>query len=523
VPEGPSAESASIAHHYSRAARREDVQRAVHFYELAASWSTARGAFEDAPDFVDRALELLDQTRPDASLRKCRLMLQLGDALTNAGERERAREVLLNAAQIAEQRDLRQEIVAAALRFAPDFLAIESGVYDFELVDLIERAIVALGDSAPALRARLLARLAIALQWNRDQAPRRRDLWDEARLIASAVDDIETKEFVTTVGSLMDFDSLRSFSSSGTEPQPLFQQRNRAVSASLELLRGLARITSLIIRGHIDKADEEILLFAELAERSKHPQARWYVELMRATRAQMDGRFDEAHERGLRFLELGRRYADRNAIHSYEAQQVMRAFDVGAIEAYEARMRAMVAAFPRMVAWRAGLALLLLELNRVEEARSELTRVVGAGALTGLSPNEWYVTTAALALTCGRIGDRALAAETYSLLLPHADELVVFGYCTYCLGSTHRLLATLASHMGQWEVASSHFDSAIARNLAAGSRVSNARVHYERALMLRAAGRESEALRAAGQAERIAVEFGMVRLAGQCCALVELD
>ena len=54
----------------------------------------ARGAFEAAPEYLDRALSLLDATRSVTPTQRCRLLLKLGDALTNAGARNRAREVL---------------------------------------------------------------------------------------------------------------------------------------------------------------------------------------------------------------------------------------------------------------------------------------------------------------------------------------------------------------------------------------------------------------------------------------------
>lgn len=506
-PDQPSAESASIAHHYSQSSRRDDVARSVHFYEMAASWSSARGAFEAAPAYLDRALALLDDTQPSARADRCRLLLELGDALTNAGERDRAREVLQASAEIAQHQGLREQMASAALRFAPDFLAIETGVYDPDLVQLLERAIATLGESAAPVRAKLLARLAIALQWHRGQELRIKALCDEAVAIASRSEDPEARQYVQTVESLLNFSLVHP------ERQLQLVPNQSGSNSSLELLQGLSRVTSLLILGRIIEADEEILRFAELVERSRHPQSRWYVDLMRATRAQMEGRYEQAAHLASSFLALGKKYGDRNAVHSFEAQRVMQAFDFGGIESYEPRVRAMVEAFPRMVAWRAGLALVLIELNRIEEARSQLHRVIAAGPVASLPPSEWYVTAATLALACGALGESTLAARLYADLLPHADQFVVFGYCTYCLGSTQRLLAALASGMGRWDAAKSHFEAAIARNSAIGALACNAPIYFEYARMLRAAGRESDAITWSRRAAKVALQFGMVRLA----------
>lgn len=508
-PHQPSAEAASIAHHYAQASARSARARSAHYYEMAASWATACGAFEDAPDHLDRALQQLGEVAPLDLSGRCRLMLQLGDALTNVGARDRAREVLQAAVEIAHRADLSDEIAIAALRFAPDLLAIETGVYDPDLVRLLEGAISAQGESETPLRARLLARLANALQWNRDQEARGKALCEEAVAIAARAGDAETRQYVDTVEALINFSLVHPERQLARVPNP------SGSSASLELLQRLLRVTSLLLLGRVVEADAEILCFSELVAQSRHPQARWYVDLLRATRALMEGRYEEATESTSRYLVLGEKYGDRNAAQSHYAQSLMRAFDFGGLEIHELRTRSIVEAFPRMVAWRAALALVLTELDRVEDARLELHRVIDSRPLETSRPNEWYGTATALALTCGTVNEPEIAEKLYATLLPHAEQLVVFGYSSYCVGSAQRLLAALASGMGQWNLAASHFDAAESMNAAIGAHACNVRVYFERARMLRAAGQRSEGMRWAGRAAEVAAEFGMTRLAAR--------
>jgi DNA-binding winged helix-turn-helix (wHTH) protein/tetratricopeptide (TPR) repeat protein len=418
-----SAESASIAHHYAQSVVPGDVERAAHFYELAATWSIARGAFEDAPVHLERALALLDRSRAATAPRRCRLLLQLGDALANAGQRDRARHVLRDAAEIARREGLQEEIATAALRFAPDLLAIETGVYDPELVQLLEDALESVGTASTVLRAKLLARLAVALQWNRNEEDRRRTLSEEAVQLAMQLDDPEATQYVNV---------LINFSLTQPERQLGSIGSCGSLSASLELLQRLVRVTALLVLGRVRDADREILDYSELVERARHPQARWYADLMRATRALMEGRHEQGEQLALRFLSLGMKHGDRNALHSYEAQRVMRAFEVGGIEVYEPRVRAMVETFPRMVAWRGGLTLVLLELGRLDEARSELYRVAEDYCSAKLPLSEWYVTAAALALTSSALGEAEIAERVYSDLLPHAAAAHP---CTWRTGS----------------------------------------------------------------------------------------
>jgi predicted ATPase len=513
--EHPSAESAALAHHYSHSSNHADIAKAVGFFEMAAQWATARGAFEDTCAYLDQALALLDDSKADALSNRCRLLLQLGDALANAGVRDRARETLQAAAKIARHRSLHEQLATAALRYAPDFLAIETGIYDPDLVDLLEEALASLGDSATALRARLLARLAIALQWNHEQEQRSKVLCAEAKVLAGHVDDVESKEYIRTVEALINFSLIA--------PEDLLRlvDGQQAVSPSLELLQRVLRVTALIIAGRITDADLEIAKFSELVARSRHPQARWYVDLLKSTRALMEGRYGDADASSAAYLALGEKYGDRNASQSYAAQSVMRAFDFGDLDLHEHRIRKLAEMFPRMMAWRAAHALILAELNRVDESRAALRAVVDCSALEHSRPNEWYGTATCLALTCGIVGDRAIASKLYAELLPYRHQFVVFGYCSYCLGSTHRLLGALATGMREWDVATSHFEAALSRNSAIGAWACNARVHYEYARMLITAGKRLESGIQATRTLDLTVRFGMTLLATKANALLK--
>ena len=504
VPDEPSEQSASIAHHYAHSSIPGDVAKAAHFYEMAASWSSARGAFEAAPEYLERALALMDPTDPRALTQRCRLLLRLGDALGDAGARDRAREVLQKAAALARRAGLREELATAALRFAPDLLALESGCIDPDLVQLLEEAIAGLGEERTALRASLLARLAIAHQWNDEQPTRSKSLCSDALEISAEVEDCAAAEYIHTASALV------NFSLANPERQILTVSRR---NSPVEILQRVLRVTSLMLLGRIVEVDAEIGRFADLVEHSRQPQIRWYVDLMRATRAQMEGRFDEASRLADKYLAMGSRFGDRNALQSFALQRMMAAFDTGRDGIEESSVREMVAAFPNMLGWRAGLALYLTECGRLDEARQELHRAIDAGALEHARPTEWYATFGALALSCGVLGEVKIASKLYASLFPKADQLAVVGYGSYCVGSTHRLLAALASALEQYHSARAHFDAAIAKNAASGAPACNGRVSFEYARMLFALGDRKTAIEVANHAIAIARAFKMTRLA----------
>jgi DNA-binding winged helix-turn-helix (wHTH) protein/tetratricopeptide (TPR) repeat protein len=503
VPPEPGPECASIAYHHAHAATAGCIARSAHYYELAARWSSARGAFEDAVACLDRALALLEDAAPLAQVQRCRLLLHLGDALTNVGSRERARTVLRSAADIARRSGLREEAATAALRFAPDLLAIETGVFDPELVRILEEAIGLLGRELSPVRARLLARLAIAHQWDREQPDRSRRLCENAVRIASEARDADASEYVRTATSLIHF----SLDPSERQVAPISVR-----DPSLEILQRVLRATSLLLLGKVDDIDAEIQRFSHLVDRSKNPQGRWYVDLMKSTRALMEGRFQDAARLAAGYFALGARIGDRNALHSFAVQTLMASFDVGGVEAHEPLLRDLVSSFPNIVGWRSGLVLFLAEVGRCEEARRLLSQVVADGDLQRAMPNEWYGVYAGLSLASGELDHQDAAAILYTALRPLAANLFVVGYSSYCGGSTHRLLAVLASVMREWDLARTHFEEAISRNASIGANACNGRVYFEYARMLFAAGDSTEAARRARQAEEIGLRFGMSRL-----------
>ena len=241
--EAPSADSALLAHHYANSPKQEDGKRAIRAYEMAARWCIARGAFDNAPEHLERALTMLTASVSSTDSDKCHLLIQLGEALMNAGARERARECLLTAAEIATRQKLSDGMAAAALRFAPDFLAIETGVYDSQLVGLLEEALVSLGDAPTPMRAQLLARLGIALQWNPVEEPRSLSICDEAVMVATQCDDPGTRHYADLAQMVIRFslvDPKRQLRLVPTIPR---------TTASLDLLERLLRITSLVLRG----------------------------------------------------------------------------------------------------------------------------------------------------------------------------------------------------------------------------------------------------------------------------------
>jgi hypothetical protein len=399
-------------------------------------------------------------------------------------------------------------VAAAALRYAPDFLAIETGIYDWEQVAIIENAIAAIGENNQRIRAQLLARLAVALHWSDEANDRRRDLIVEATSLARDVDDDDVRGFVETAGALAEF--------SIEEPERLLSQSNRESAGDeplVLLMRRLIRITAFWLLGRMGSVRDEIEEFGAAARRLRQPQAVWYEMLLRATLAQMEGQFARASLLAQQFLQRGEFAGDRNARESFMLQSFMSSVDLGKVEGFEGGVRGMVDAFPRVVGWRAGLLLFLAETQRFAEANDLLDELVAGGALQRRKRNEWYALIGAMAIGAARAGSARHAERIYELLSPHQNQLAVVGYGSFCWGSTEQLLALSAMAAREHSLAEVHFLKAIEANRIAGAVPAVARSHGDLVECLMRQGRRAEALDHAQLCLRISRRLGMERVA----------
>ena len=75
--------------------------RAIRHYVLASRWDCGRAAFDTAGSLVSRAIKLAERLCPGDGDLKCELLLEQGVVHALAGERERARSSLIEAANLS--------------------------------------------------------------------------------------------------------------------------------------------------------------------------------------------------------------------------------------------------------------------------------------------------------------------------------------------------------------------------------------------------------------------------------------
>jgi len=507
--DGPGPQCAALAHHFYQAAAIGEGERALEYGVRAGEWACERAAFEEAPPHFERALEALGLIAPGNEGRRCELLLALGDAQTKAGDRETARKTLSSAARLAKKVGLPDKLATAALRFAPDFLAIETGIYDPALVDLLEEALAALDPSDSAVRARLLARLAVALHWADDSEERRRQLCEEALGMAERLGDPGTLAYVRSGETLAHYSMAHPERYLDANPGGPLAPGDEPIALLLQLLR----MTSLLLLGRISEFDTEIETFTALAEKLRQPQCVWYASLLRATRLQMQGRYAEAREWADRFLREGQRVSDQNAVHSFMVHAVIAAIEIGDIELLVPATQEMVDKFPRVVGWRAGLALVYAETGEAHRAQCETAWLRQASAISRPQRSEWFGTMGSLVFSAEALRDLTLASDLYDLLAPHRDHLAVIGFCSFCWGSTHHWLGILATLLERWDEAEAHFEVALSVNAKVGAHPWVARTEYDYSRMLIAHGSSFQEVEShLRRCVEVARKLGMQRL-----------
>jgi hypothetical protein len=279
------------AHHLLAGASVGDLDRAVQAVLRAAAHAMDIAAFEDAERLAQRGIDLLSGADEDVRLGE--LLVTVGEASSAAGAIERGRRASRRAAAIARKLDAGPLLVRAALAYAGEFT--NDGTVDPVMVELLRAALKTLDASPSAARARVMARLALALLPAEDDAiDEVRSLAHDAIDMARKLDDPDTLMFVLS----MAFVAVGSVTGreSGAMLDELFALATKRKRRFLELQLAPWRVLDLFQRGERERAERAIDSYARLVEDLGHPHYRWRIPMLRTVPHVLAGRFDEAEE-----------------------------------------------------------------------------------------------------------------------------------------------------------------------------------------------------------------------------------
>jgi len=510
---------AMLAHHFAQAAPVERPDRAIDFALAAARRADRMLAWEEAAQHYRAALRARELAGAVDDQVRGELLLALGASEDRAGLEQEARTTFQAAIRTARQLGDAVLLTRAALGVAGPWSALSRS--DPERVALLDEAMEVLPEDDSPLRARLLARMSLELYYA-GEPELRVALADEAVAIARRTGDLRT------LASCLDARHYALWLPENVEERLEVAAELRRVAEQtgdpeLELQGAGWTIIDLMELGDIEGVDIQIAAVSKLAEALHRPIWLWWASLFRGARAQLAGQFDEAERLAQETLAIGQRGQAENALHYYAQAMFSIRREQGRLAEVEGAVRGFIDLYPAIPAWRAALALLLVELGRPDEARAAFEAVAGDGFAAFPRDANWLIAITLVAEVCGALGDAGRAGELYALLEPYAGRNVVVGRNATCNGSASRLLGVLAAVQGQYSVAEKHFAAAQEMHVVMGTKPWYARTQVDSAEMLlarRGPGDVERATQLLADAILVADALGMVVLAERARRLV---
>jgi hypothetical protein len=507
-----------IAHH-TLEGPPEILPRAVDNAIRAAARAQACFAYEEAVSTLTRARGAVTAAGNPGALR-ARVVLALGEARIRRGETVAGREDCREAASLARELGDAELGARAALTYGSVFMF---GVVDPVLVGMLEESLEVLPPGDSALRARLLARLAAALQPSprsgepvalaREAIATARRLHDDAALLDT---------LYPAIAALMDIVDPAETHALNLEAERLAlaaNDRERLLRTHLRLAIGHLGL------GEIQACDSRLAAFEALAAELRAPWYAWWAGMLRAVRATMHGRFDEAERLAAAARDAGRaaghEAVERIWVTNRESQ--LRAADRHEeMLAWDPEARRARGLINETAAWQAfASALTNSRLERSSEARLYIDSL--PESFRPPSDNVFALSFIgeAVALT----GPRELAIDLYARIQPLRDRWMMLGMSYIGWeGPWSRVLGLLAASLERWDEAGAYFEDAIARCRRIDARPYLARTEYEYGRALLAHGerkRSRELITSAREAAGALGMTGLVRLADARLAQID--
>jgi tetratricopeptide (TPR) repeat protein len=254
--------------------------------------------------------------------------------------------------------------------------------------------------------------------------------------------------------------------------------------------------------------------FDRLSAAVHQPTMLWYVTYMQASRAMLDGRFDDAEQLATEAFHLGQAAGQPDADLFLSVQRLQLAFERGTLRRWDRPLRIALARDPE--SWwflRSWQALCALERGDRDGAQAFLDELAAHDFTDLAFEPTWLHIVANCGTVAAELGDTARVARVADLMAPYAGQMVTLSSLAYC-GAVDHYLGVLAAALGRHDEADGHFASAAAihQHIGAPAWLARTRLAWARSLFSRG-GRPDEAARLLEQAAATAEALGLAAVA----------
>jgi tetratricopeptide (TPR) repeat protein len=448
---------AELAYHFFEAAATGEARKAIEYLTRAADQAVHQLAYEEAVALCERACQASTHLTPPDEFLGCELLLRLGETQLTAGHTTAARETFRQAAAGASRRQHGEQLGRAALGVgSATVMGTSYGSVDQVQIDLLEEALTCMPAGDSSLRARLQAQLAMGLYYaggqrlpvSQDAVKMARRLGDRAALVHA---------LYSRCLCLEGFEKGDERLALATEIIGLAQELD---NREMVLRARYRRYRELIELGDLAAAENEIEIYAGLAQDLRQPLYQWLTPYARASLAVMQGRFDAAVALIEEAAALGKRTQERSPGLFIDALTSLMLKHQGRHAELETRVAKNVEAFPRIPSWRASLAQIYVKLKRFDDARRELARLA-AEYPTLARDGSMYGVVMNLVEVVAALGHVEEARTLYSLLEPFEGRNIVLGSTGVMCGPYSHYLGLLDVTLSRWDAAARHFEAAL--------------------------------------------------------------
>jgi DNA-binding CsgD family transcriptional regulator/tetratricopeptide (TPR) repeat protein len=506
-----------LAYHFRMSGLSADVERAIDYSVRAGKSADAALAFENAINFFQNALDLLDTSSDEDPERRCGLLLSLGDAQRKANDYSNSQETLRAAADMARSLQMWRAMAEAAHLHADTAWRLTAQL-DAQSGQLLEEALARLPATETVLRIKLMGSLA------RDRLHTGRI--DEskalsAQAIAMAREHGDPAALATGLAGMADFPWLpHETEEMLAQADEMAEMGARANDLEVAMWGHFRRVSLLLELGDIRAVAAAVETMGQINTRLRQPFYTLWELGVKATMALMRGDLDEAERLIIQTVRTQRslpnRITDPVSLPIFTLRR-----EQGRLRQLAPMVALFVHQSDKATIWRPGLALLYVELGDLAAARAVFDDLAVDDFAGIPRDGRWATCLSYLAEVCAAVDDPARASVLYRLLLPWAGRNVVMGGGTGCWGSSDRFLGLLATFRGHWLDAERHFTNAIDMNKRVDAFAQVAHTDFDFAGMLLRRGYPGDMARAAAhliEAKERCTSLGLTFLAEQVAA-----